>query len=77
MTPRAPLHARLRAARPLARLLGRRAHRKARVQAARAERLARPAAATPQFTACCPTWPTTGGRHHERTCHITVEETDR
>ncbi|MFI2184577.1 hypothetical protein [Streptomyces sioyaensis] len=31
--------------------------------------------ATPLFTACCPTWPTTGGRHHERTCHLFAEET--
>lgn len=76
MTPRAPLYARLTAAHPLAGLLGCRAARTARVQAARAERLARPAPATPQFTACCDTWPTTGGRCHERTCHIVTEEID-
>ncbi|MGA5635034.1 hypothetical protein [Streptomyces lydicamycinicus] len=77
MTPRAPLYARLRAARPLARLLGRRARRQAAVRAEKAARPTRPARPAPLVTPCCPTWPATGGRAHHRTCRTVTEEIDQ
>lgn len=73
MTPPAWLYARLSAAHPLAALLGRRTRR---AVAIRAERAARPTRRAPLITACCPTWPTTGGSTHERTCHTVTEETE-
>ncbi|MGW7247734.1 hypothetical protein [Streptomyces decoyicus] len=77
MTPYALLRARLSAARPLTALRGRRARRAAAVRAERTARPTRPAHPAPLFTACCPTWPATSGHHHERTCRIVTEETDR
>ncbi|MEV7470428.1 hypothetical protein AB0O20_28580 [Streptomyces kronopolitis] len=55
------------------------ARREARA-AIRAARLAawsrRPPESAPLLTACCERWWLTGGRAHERTCRVVVEEVD-